>query len=815
MIYFCAQKNRRALVLQTKLNGIDYLEVLGEPGCGKQLAVTFLHAPGPLALKSENLVIAGGAPVAVNALHGPSNDQPLTVVLDLDRTGDFSTYTLSIVTAPDDADPPDGLDPQLASVDFSFKAGCPTPADCLPDNCCAGMPQRAPDINYLAKDYDGFRQTMLDRIAVLAPGWKETHVADLGVALVETLAYAADHLSYQQDGVATEAYLGTARNRISLRRHARLVDYRIGEGCNAHAWIFLTLAPASNNVPVPVGTLFYVRVPGVPTMAAPSGPIAQQLAASGAPTFASLQQAVLFQEQNVMNFYTWGDADCCLPAGATEATLTGSLTTLAAGDVLIFEEVTGPKTGDRADADPSRRWAVRLTSVATKDHKQRWLVDPLSNQRITRIAWSADDALPFPICISSTADAAHGGTPVYPVSVARGNVIAADHGVWIAAPENLGTVPVPPPSPAAGTGCTCGSSIPAATPHSRYYPRLAQSPLTFSVAYDATAPASAFLTPNPEGASPSITVKSDDGNTWSALSDLLASDDTKHVFVPEIDQNGAAFLRFGDGQYGVAPETGLGFTATYRVGNGTAGNVGQDVIGHVVLAGHDIVQVRNPLAAAGGVDPETMEHTRQYAPFAFETQERCVTADDYGDAAEQVAGVHEARGTLRWTGSWYTAFVSVDPVVTLAPQLITDTTRQLNLRRMMGTDLVVEGAVIVGLRIEMHICVDADHFRGDVFTALMKVFISGDRCDGQRGILDPANFTFGETVYASPLIAAAQAVDGVLSATLAVFQRVDDPSVDGVAQGYLTMGRLEIPRCDNDANRLDHGQFVPHLDGGK
>jgi hypothetical protein len=225
--------------------------------------------------------------------------------------------------------------------------------------------------------------------------------------------------------------------------------------------------------------------------------------------------------------------------------------------------------------------------------------------------------------------------------------------------------------------------------------------------------------------------------------------------------------------------------------------------------------VRNPLAAAGGVDAEDMEHIRQYAPFQFATQERCVTSEDYGGAAAQVAGVRAARGTLRWTGSWYTAFVSVDPVVTLAPQLITDTRQRLNLRRMMGTDLVVEDAVIVGLRIEMDVCVDAAHFRGDVFAALMKVFISGNQCDGRRGILDAANFTFGETVYASPLIAAAQGVDGVLSATLTVFRRMDDPSGNGVAQGYLAMGRLEIPRCDNGPNRLDHGQFVLHLDGGK
>jgi hypothetical protein len=517
-----------------------------------------------------------------------------------------------------------------------------------------------------------------------------------------------------------------------------------------------------------------------------------------------------------MNFYTWSDVDCCLPAGATEATLVGSLNSLAVGNVLIFEEVAGPKTGDPDDADPTRRCAVRLTSVATTDHKGRALVDRLNkNQPITRIAWSAADALPFPICISSTTDAAHGARPVYPVSVARGNIVAADHGIPIASGEQLGKVRAAPPTPAAGTGCTCGSTVAITAPRPRYYPRLAQSPLTFSVAYDATAPAAAFLAPDPSTAKPVISVTGDDGSTWAPMADSLGSDDTKRVFVTEIDQNGSVFLRFGDGQYGMAPEAGLAFTATYRVGNGSVGNVGHDALSHVLLAGQGIVQVRNPLGAAGGVDPEDMEHIRQYAPFAFESQERCVTADDYGDAAAQVSGVREARGTLRWTGSWYTAFVSVDPVVTLAPQLITDATRRLDVRRMMGTDLVVEGAKIVGLRIEMEICVDAEHFQGDVFAALMKVFISGDQCDGQPGILAAANFTFGETVYASPLVAAAQTVDGVLSATLTVFRRMDDPSIDGVAQGYLTMGRLEIPHCDNDPNHLDRGQFLLHLDGGK
>ena len=107
---------------------------------------------------------------------------------------------------------------------------------------CARRPQRTqPEINYLAKDYASFRQLILDRLALVMPRWQETHVPDLGIALVELLAYVGDYLSYYQDAVATEAYLGTARQRISVRRHVRLVDYAMHEGCNARAWVTVEL----------------------------------------------------------------------------------------------------------------------------------------------------------------------------------------------------------------------------------------------------------------------------------------------------------------------------------------------------------------------------------------------------------------------------------------------------------------------------------------------------------------------------------------------------------------------------------------------
>src|SRR5207342_294910 len=81
------------------------------------------------------------------------------------------------------------------------------------------------------------RRLMLDRLSLLTPGWTERSAADVGVTLVELLAFAADTLSYRQDVIANEAYLNTARQRVSVRRHARLVDYYLHEGCNARAFV--------------------------------------------------------------------------------------------------------------------------------------------------------------------------------------------------------------------------------------------------------------------------------------------------------------------------------------------------------------------------------------------------------------------------------------------------------------------------------------------------------------------------------------------------------------------------------------------------
>jgi predicted phage baseplate assembly protein len=286
--------------------------------------------------------------------------------------------------------------------------------------------------------------------------------------------------------------------------------------------------------------------------------------------------------------------------------------------------------------------------------------------------------------------------------------------------------------------------------------------------------------------------------------------------VLEVENDGVASLRFGDDEYGQLPESGTSFIATYRVGNGTAGNIGAEVLVHVVT-NEAVGAVRNPLPAAGGVDPETMAEIRRDAPEAFRTQKRAVTEADYAHTAELDRSVQRAAATFRWTGSWHTVFITVDRFdgAALTNDFETQLRREIEPYRMAGHDLEVDTPQYVSLEIAMFVCVQPDYFRSDVEAALLEIFSSGTLADGRKGLFQPDFFTFGQTVYLSPLYAAAQAVAGVASVQIPVFQRQGRPETSGLTDGFLPMNRLEVARLENDPNFPERGIFTLELGGGR
>jgi predicted phage baseplate assembly protein len=302
-----------------------------------------------------------------------ATNEVLTV--QVDNAGDFSMYTFRLVVSPTDMEPPADFDAQLAFVEFSFKAGCPSDFDCkAKDNCRDEVPSK-PRIDYLAKDYASFRQLMLDRLSLLTPNWRERNAADLQIALVELLAYTGDYLSYYQDAVATEAYLYKARKRISARRHARLLDYPVHDGCNARTWVTLEVesGSSSDGANLPASTVFMTRGSSN-EVSVPQTSLEEKLREKGLIVFESIEQITLHASQNKIEFYTWDDTSCCLPRGATKATLYSASQQdlfLQQGQILVLEEVFGPTTGLPADADPTHRHAVRLSRVV-KDRHFEW-----------------------------------------------------------------------------------------------------------------------------------------------------------------------------------------------------------------------------------------------------------------------------------------------------------------------------------------------------------------------------------------------------------------------------------------------------------
>ncbi len=853
MQYFCCDKRRReAVKSSSNLNGIDFLEVVDRDAQTPEerqrtLRVTFLK-PAQSNLTPDNVSIIGGVRITGVKVDTISYDGDVLVV-HVNSPGDFSTYTLRLVKADGSGETLEELDPLLSSIDFSFKVECPSDFDCLPKRVCPTDPQPRPEINYLAKDYASFRQLMLDRMALLMPQWKERSPDDIGIVLGELLAYVSDYLSYQQDAIATEAYLGTARRRISIRRHARLVDYFMHDGCNARAWVQVQV---NADITLPKGIQLLTLVKGQPERIPPNSPSYDQALAQQPAVFETMHTAMLFQAHNELYFYTWDDEQCCLPKGAVSATLRDNSDPdkrllLISGDVLVLEERLGPNTGLEADADPTHRHAIRLTRVHPEAEQLiengkpvrkpgALKTDPLTGQPIVEIEWHKEDALPFPLCISgkTRTDTEHDQKYMTDISVAHGNIILADHGKTITKKEVLGEVSKPKPNllrvlPLEGDRCQERNSKPVPP---RFNPHLKETPLTYAVPYDETNPppsASAIMLLSPRDALPAITdLESElNGNIshWTPQRDLLNSKPKATDFVVEVDNNGTAYLRFGDNSpqnndiraHGLRPDPGTRFTATYRVGNGMRGNVGAETISHIIYNDQRIDKVRNPLPSQGGNEPESMEHVRQSAPSAFRKQERAVTPNDYAVMAKRHPQVQSAAATFRWTGSWHTVFVTVDRL----GGLLVDDVFEKNMRehlenyRMAGYDMEIDGPIYVSLEIEMLVCVKPDYFRSDVEAALLQIFSNRTLQDGRLGVFHPNNFTFGQTVYLSPLYAAAQAVEGVFSIQITTFQRQGIPSSEALNAGKLTLGRLEIARLDNDPNFPEHGIFRLNLVGGK
>jgi hypothetical protein len=857
----CRDDARRAAVRgRTDLNGIDYVEYDSRRRLVQVHFLNDLTDTFGLDTHPERVRIVGGVritPVRVIRVTGSGSDLKL-LEIEVDRSGDFSDYLLTLgwERLPDGswAHQIPGLDPFLSVALINFRAECPVDVDCRDVSACLSEPVEEPLLDYLARDYASFRSLLLDLVSQRNPDWRERNPSDIGIALLELLAHEGDHLSYFQDAVVNEAYLDTARRRISARRHAKLIDYRMHDGRNARAHVHFTV-----NAPgiIREGTSLLTRVTlPLRGQTVPPGVVidAGDLDSDSFETDRALVRVIVYEtrtdvnvrvEHNTIYLHTWGNLDCCLGRGTTSASLfsisptpvgangTAVRPTLHPGDYLLLEEVIDPATGDPTLADPTHRQVVQLVDVIDSDEDPAysnqvqngqplpWTVGS-TNLPLLRVSWRRADALHFPLCLSKLRS---GQPPLYNLSVGRGNVSVADHGRRVSEHVDL-------PGPVAQD--------------TRFTYRMRGAPLTIQCP-PSTAPQDcrqAGAPPLPpffecavRGARPDVrlAVRFPPGGAeaWMRQDDLLESSPFDAHFVVDLDDDGTGVLRFGDGEYGREVAGATELDISYRIGNGRSGNIGAGALAHVIRPGvavnwPDISRVGNPLSADGGTDPETIEEVRQYAPAAFHAEQfRAVTETDYAAAARKLPEVAGAVAAFRWTGSWYTVYVGIDPrdpenLITeeggrtrLAPAFAHCVRDFLTRYKLAGYDLEIRAAAYVPMELEIRVCVAPDHFRADVLRAVRDALGTRAFSDGTRGFFHPDNFSFGQDVFLSQLYAAVEAVEGVEAATIRVFRRYGYGDAGELDSGTLPIGPWEIARLDNDPNFLERGVLKLSAAGGK
>jgi Baseplate J-like protein len=806
--------DRRLLVLASDtLNGIDFVEVASDQ---VQLAVHFLNAvslKGTLGVPP--VTITGGEVVTSVAVlpidegtswSADSRGRPV-LSLAVPAPGDFSTYTLTVFSSK--------LDPFFDHGEFNFRTDPSSTLDCATAPPAAPAPasdaQSVP-IDYLAKDFGSFRQALSEFSTLRYPGWVERSEADLGVVLMEALAALGDELSYYQDRVLGESTIETATQRLSVVRHARLVDYEPTPATVATTVLQLNVNPASS----PPRTGWTIDTPLRCNALGADGSIIEfevedpTAGLSGSlgtnpPSWASVDTR--WNRGSLVPYY-WDDSMRSLEAGSSDFYMRGSSLGLYEGQQLLLDS-PGPTS-----ADPPVRELVAVAGwVETSDVLRGGIA-------LTQVSLAAPTT------------AAHdlGTTAV------AGNVVPAVQGV-----RQSETFTIPDPT-AASTGPVvvrvgADSGGGDLLPDYRYC--LLSGPLAWLAKgaqeeYSATPVQPEIVLSQLPPAGDAV----DSPVAWQFVRWLLEAGPADRAFTltPEqysvvlssgtttwldYDGDGGTTIRFGDGSFGTAPLPGTSFEVLYRVGGGADGNVPADTIVSVAAGqaqGSLVAACTNPFAATGGADAETIGQVRSRAPQRFHTgQLRLVQPGDYEAAARSLPWVQEAGTTFRWTGSWLTAVTTVDPGVSEQPSAaqLQSLTTLLDGRRLAGYESYVLAPRYLSLDLEIVVVGMASAFTSDVEQAVLTRLAPGILPDGSAGFFDHSRWGFGQPLESSALLAAVQGCVGVQGVSALHYRR------RGIDASFLPLTETlpvasdQILRIDNDPNRPEAGSLQVTVTGSK
>lgn len=811
------------LLEQSLVTGIDFIYVYPDQ---VTLDVYFLRQPGTLS----DPLPGGLAPDAIR-IYNPEGNAPDIPVVQLDWAtvegrevmrlqtafpGDFTLYRFKINDQR--------IDPFYNDVTFSFKANCPSELDCAPPPYECPLEEEVDvPIDYLARDFWSFRRALLEMAALRYPDWPDRLEADAGVMLAEVMSALGDEMAYYQDRVAREAYLETATQRRSLRRHARLVDYHLHDGLGARAWLDVTVKPGESGIIIPgkdVGT---------------GGESRQPITFEVGRGLRDAYDYGVDAQRNEFLPHLWDEDENCLPVGTTELFIKGHWADQFTSDDP-YENRPGIVPGKWAllqtlppnPAQPARVHLVRVVKATDTN-------DPVFAADITHLAWEEEQALPFELDLA--------------LLKVRGNILPATAGKTYTAYFVI------------RAGSTDYTQEEWQELHKENNYKDAQRAIEReahdgeSVIYLFTLPGSdqlplVWLGDDPRQAAPEIILQelTFEGGRWvakqegdwewkGALIGVNSSQPEDQHFTLEdgswrrvvgyqrsgeefvhqdYASNAGVTIRFGDGEFGAIPPEKTVFKVTYRLGGTRRSNVAADTLTRKEDLPF-VEKVTNPLPASGGLDAETPSELRQLAPEAFRAVTyRAVRPEDYAEAAERLPWVQRAGAVFRWTGSWLSAFATPDPkgVFLLEEERRTELVRHLGRFRQAGREVHVMKPLYANLDLEIDVCALPSSYRGEVKERVLEALLGKKGVRAREGYFGPDRFTFGTPLERSTLEAAIQATPGVKAVDGIRFRRRGWFDWQAFTELAYSPGRNAIIRLANDPLHPERGTLKIYINGG-
>jgi uncharacterized phage protein gp47/JayE len=245
---------------------------------------------------------------------------------------------------------------------------------------------------------------------------------------------------------------------------------------------------------------------------------------------------------------------------------------------------------------------------------------------------------------------------------------------------------------------------------------------------------------------------------WAEVSSFYGIAAGEKVYVVSVADDGTVTVQFGDGITGSRLPTGTeNVKATYRVGIGLDGMVSAGQLSMLMTPKLGVNKVANPLEASGAADPEQRDEARENAPLTVLTLDRIVSARDFEDFTRAFAGIGKARADMLWKGEQQVVYISIagadEEPVDKTSSLYTNLLNAIKLAGHSNNSIIVENFQPLSFSVKARILINSNYdfeLVKENVEATLKENFSFDSRD------------FGQDVTPAEIIAAIQAVDGVV-----------------------------------------------------